>query len=243
MRRVPRRGPLTGASFTSSSRRGSSHRRSFGIGALPKLTCACMLTHVAPDKGAKDCAWLRHALLFDFLAGELGRSLAIHSHDSSSWISRRSSLRLHCASSSRRIHDARGTRTGRSSCRHLSCRPPGPHELASTLARLSRLLRLAVRCCRTRRIQRIGWRARRRDGSRCRAWLTQCRRTAIAPATLRIGRTHSDVRLAHPRRRHCQWRANPSHASRFQYNRATSRSSACVSLAFDVPRGYDRRNG
>jgi hypothetical protein len=37
-----------------------------------------MLTIVAPDKGAKDCAWLRHALLSDSLAGELERYTATH---------------------------------------------------------------------------------------------------------------------------------------------------------------------
>ena len=31
------------------------------------------ITIVAPDKGAEDCAALRAALLFDSLAGELGR--------------------------------------------------------------------------------------------------------------------------------------------------------------------------
>lgn len=33
----------------------------------------CGITGVAPDKGAEDGAWLRHALLSDSLAGELGR--------------------------------------------------------------------------------------------------------------------------------------------------------------------------
>ena len=38
-----------------------------------RLLPAIRITVVAPDKGAKDCAWLRHALLSDSLAGELGR--------------------------------------------------------------------------------------------------------------------------------------------------------------------------